>query len=75
MIVNDMAVVGEELYVVDASALCLRVFSFAGAHLRDVRGAWRQPRHLCHFDGRLYLAEMGGVRDMVMAMDCSTHLG
>ena len=53
-----MAIVGEELYVCDSHARCLRVFSLAGEQLREVRGDWRVPKSIRHFDGRLYLHEM-----------------
>eukprot|EP00966_Prymnesium_polylepis_P176216 4078916-Prymnesium_polylepis.1 len=58
-----MAVVGNELFVSDCRHHCLRVFSFSGDHLRDVRGAFRRPSYLCVYGDRLYLAESGLASD------------
>ena len=56
-----MAVVGDELYVAEMQRGCLHVFSLAGEHLRTIpRGDWRQPIHLLHYNGRLYLRERAG---------------
>lgn len=39
---------------------CFQVFSLTGAHLRTIRGDWRHPKQILHFDGRLYLSEFDG---------------
>jgi len=58
-----IAVVGEELYVSDCTAWSLHVFSLAGEHLRELFGDWREPDHLLHVDGRLYLSEQDDEHD------------
>ena len=52
-----LAVVGNEVYVGDKKSCSIHIFSVAGVHLREIRGDWRQPRQLVHFDGRIYLTE------------------
>ena len=57
---TTLVVVGQELYVGDAMRRCLHIFSFAGEHLRDVRGDWGAPESFCFVEDRIYLIE--GVR-------------
>ena len=52
-----MAVVGDELYVSDYARDCIHAFSFAGEHLREIRGDWHSPQELCFANERLYLIE------------------
>ena len=54
-----LAVVGDELYAADRHGCCIKVFSFAGVHLRDIaflEGVSR-PERIVHFCGRLYVSE------------------
>ena len=56
-----LAVVGKELYVAGASHHGhMHVFSFAGEHLRDITGGWRQVDTVLHHYGRLYVSEYAG---------------
>ena len=52
-----LAVVGDELYATDKGSDCIKVFSFAGVHLRDITGPFIRPKYLVHFGGRLYVSE------------------
>ena len=52
-----MAVVGSELLVCNKGSHCIDVFSLAGAYLRSIRGDFREPMKLQHYDGRLYVVE------------------
>ena len=54
---NQLAVVGDELYVSDTNNHRLQVFSFTGEHRRSVTGEWRSPEYLCCAKDRLYLVE------------------
>ena len=58
------AVVGSELYVGDRQGVALQVFSLLGQHLREVRGDWRQPKQILHVNGRLYMIEQYGSREL-----------
>ena len=59
--VSGLAVVGDELYVVERHNGCLQIFALTGEHLRTIaRGDWRQPEQLLHCGGRLYLRERAG---------------
>ena len=55
-----LEVVGEELYVVSSLHGRIHVFSFAGEHLRDIIGDWREAVHILHHNHRLYLIENDG---------------
>lgn len=54
---QGMAVVGSQVYIGHALDRSLHIFSLAGVHLRKLRGDWRQPKTLLHFEGRIYLHE------------------
>jgi len=54
---QQLAVVGEELFVCDAGNHRLQVFSLTGEHRRSVTGAWKSPMRLCFAKDRLYLVE------------------
>ena len=55
-----LAVVGEEVYVAGSSQARMHVFSFAGEHLRDITGDWREVDTVLHHNGRLYVVEYTG---------------
>ena len=52
---QGIAIVGDELYVGHQPDHSLRVFSFTGEALRDIKGDWRRPAMLRFVNGRLYL--------------------
>jgi len=54
---NQLAVVGDELYVCDIGNHRLQVFSLTGEHRRSITGEWRSPMSLCFAKDRLYLVE------------------
>jgi len=54
---RQLTVVGDELFVCDASNDRLHVFSLTGEHRRSITGEWRSPQHLCFAKNRLYLVE------------------
>ena len=56
---QQLAVVGDELYVCDIWNDRLQVFSLTGEHRRSITGEWRLPRRLCCAKDRLYLVEGG----------------
>ena len=56
---QQLAVVGDELYVCDIWNDRLQVFSLTGEHRRSITGVWRWPRRLCCAKDRLYLVEGG----------------
>ena len=58
--VLHLEVVGEELYAVCSCHGRIHVFSFAGEHLRDINGGWREAARICHYNDRLYLCEYIG---------------
>jgi hypothetical protein len=57
----SLAICGQELFAPDRDADCIQVFSLEGTHRRDMRGAFRRPETLLHFNGRLYLIEESDV--------------
>ena len=54
---QQLAVVGDELYVCDTNSHRLQVFSLTGEHRRSIVGEWRSPQYLCFAKDRLYLLE------------------
>jgi hypothetical protein len=54
---DQLAVVGDELFVCDTKNHRLQVFSLAGEHRRSITGEWRSPLRLCFAKDRLYLVE------------------
>ena len=52
-----LAVGFNEVYVGDPQQSCIRVFSFAGQHLREIRGEWLHACNLCVVDDRLYVLD------------------
>ena len=61
--VQEMVVVGEELFVCDCGNNRLQVFSLAGEHRRSITGEWQMPFKLCAAKDRLYLLEAGDWRN------------
>ena len=55
--IMGLAVDDTSVYAGDASFSrhCIRVFTFTGEPVREVRGNWGRPRELQHFAGRLYI--------------------
>jgi hypothetical protein len=58
--IGDMTVVADEVFCADPEARCLHVFSLSGEHLRDVRGPFREPCFVEHYNGRLFVCEYPG---------------
>ena len=54
---QQLAVVGDELFVCDTGNHRLQVFSLTGEHRRSIMGEWRSPASLCCVKDRLYLVE------------------
>ena len=52
-----MAVAGNALYIGRVFSDSLEVFSLAGVHLRHIRGDFKVPQQVLHYNGRLYLLE------------------
>ena len=67
---SGIAIVEDEVYVGDQGDDCIRVFSFAGEHLREIRGDWMAPTvgALCFVHDRLYIIGRKKDQDRMLAL-------
>ena len=70
---SGMEVINQELFVADLKAGCLRVFSFSGEHLREVRGDWGPPQSFCFVEDRIYLIEATGIHSPDIPLASGSH--
>ena len=64
--IMGLAVDDASVYAGDNSIFhCIRVFTFTGEPVREVRGNWGRPEQLQHFAGRLYMLEKGSEHDEI----------